>query len=161
MADSALAFTFYPLDLTSLSGIGSPAAGAGTVLQGPTNYFGDRFNDGTKNKLGTFTVSLVSQTNAAANRPVGNNEGDLVLGTNRGGGALTIRIDFSPLNGFAKFLPGLKVTQVGNGGPVGPASPFNPLPILPMTLLSSPWMALTGLRWQPTRALMVVPLIMS
>jgi hypothetical protein len=126
MADSALAFTFYPLDLSGLSGIGDPAAANGTVLQGPTNYFGDRFNDGTKNKLGTFTITLVDQDNARANRPVGNEYGDLVLGVKRGGGFLTIQIDFSPLNGKTQFLPGVKVSQLSGNGEVGPDSPFDP-----------------------------------
>jgi hypothetical protein len=128
MADSALAFTFYPLDLSGLSGIGSPAVANGTVLQGPTNYFGDRFNDGTKNKLGTFTITLVDQDNAAADRPIGNDKGDLVLGVDKGkgGGFLTIQIDFSPLNGKTQFLPGVKVSQLSGNGPAGPTSPFDP-----------------------------------
>ena len=126
MADSALAFTFYPLDLSGLQNLGTAGSVPGTQLQGPTAYFGDRFNDGTKNKLGTFTISLVDQVNALVTRPIGNAQGDVVLGANAGGGKLAIRIDFTPNSGKSSLLPGIKVTQVGGNGTPGPDSPFNP-----------------------------------
>jgi hypothetical protein len=124
MADSALAFTFYPLDLSGLQNLQTAGVAPGTELLGPTNYFGDRLNDGTKNKLGTFTVTLINQMNAVLTRPAGSAEGDLVLGVKRSpvGGFITIQIDFTPNNGKSSLLPGIKVRQLnptadGSSGP--------------------------------------------
>jgi hypothetical protein len=126
MADSALAFTFYPLDLSGLQNLQTAGVAPGTELLGPTNYFGDRFNDGTKNKLGTFTVTLIEQMNAVLTRPAGSAEGDLVLGVKKtpGGGFITIQIDFTPSNGKSSLLPGIKVRQLNPtaDGSFGPAT---------------------------------------
>ncbi len=132
MADSALALTFHPLDLSGLQNLQTAGTAPGTQLQGPTQYFGERWNYGaqafTKRSMGTFTITLVEQMNAALTRPAGNAEGDLALGVKKTpeGGSITIKIDFSPNNGKSSLFPGLKISQVtGIDGDVGPTT-LNP-----------------------------------
>jgi|GEM_PF-2117420 hypothetical protein len=132
LADSALAITFYPLDLSGLQNLQTAGVAPGTQLQGPTKYFGERWNYGaqafTKRSMGTFTVTLINQLNASLARPAGNAEGDLVLGVQKTleGGSVTIKIDFTPNNGKSSLFPGLKISQVtGIDGDVGPTT-LNP-----------------------------------
>ncbi|NJL47179.1 MAG: PTPA-CTERM sorting domain-containing protein [Leptolyngbyaceae cyanobacterium SM2_5_2] len=132
LADSALAITFYPLELSGLSNLQTAGVAPGTQLQGPTQYFGERWNYGaqafTKRSMGTFTITLVDQLNANLARPAGNAAGDLVLGVKKTpeGGSITLKFDFTPNNGKSSLFPGLKISQLtGVDGGVGPTT-LNP-----------------------------------